>query len=76
MDDSQNAGIKKLSQTLQKRQLMLNIKKLQLQRRTVQANQKSGSKKGGQEVQTDMMLQKEMVSFKQFTDDGGLTKYV
>lgn len=76
MDDNQNAGIKKLSQTLQKRQLMLNIKKLQLQRRTVQANQKAGGKKGGQEVQTDMMMQKEMVSFKQFTNDGGLTKYV
>lgn len=76
MGDSQNAGIKKLSQTLQKRQLMLNIKKLQLQRRTVQANQKAGGKKGGEQVQADMMLQKEMVSFKQFTDDGGLTKYV
>jgi len=76
MGDSQNVGIKKLSQTLQKRQLMLNIKKLQLQRRTVQANQKAGGKKGGEQVQADMMLQKEMVSFKQFTDDGGLTKYV
>ena len=76
MGDSQNVGIKKLSQTLQKRQLMLNIKKLQLQRRTVQANQKASGKKGGEQVQADMMLQKEMVSFKQFTDDGGLTKYV
>ena len=75
MGNDQNSGIKKLSQTLQKRQLMLNIKKLQLQRRTVQANQKAGGKKGGEQVQADMMLQKEMVSFKQFTDDGGLTNY-
>ena len=29
-----SAGIKRLSQTLQRRQLMLNVKKLQLQRRT------------------------------------------
>lgn len=68
------AGIKRLSQTLQRRQLMLNVKKLQLQRRTVQQNQKGGGK--GSQTQTDMMMHKEMVSFKQFTDDGGLTHYV
>ena len=68
------AGIKRLSQTLQRRQLMLNVKKLQLQRRTVQQNQKGGGK--GSQMQTDMMMHKEMVSFKQFTDDGGLTHYV
>ncbi len=67
------AGIKRLSQTLQRRQLMLNVKKLQLQRRTVQQNQKGGGK--GSQTQTDMMMHKEMVSFKQFTDDGGLTHY-
>jgi|TARA_R100000081_G_C4741247_1_gene129032 hypothetical protein len=67
------AGIKRLSQTLQRRQLMLNVKKLQLQRRTVQQNQKGGGK--GSQTQTDMMMHKEMVSFKQFTDDGGLTYY-
>ena len=69
-----SAGIKRLSQTLQRRQLMLNVKKLQLQRRTVQQNQKGGGK--GSQTQTDMMMHKEMVSFKQFTDDGGLTHYV
>ena len=68
-----SAGIKRLSQTLQRRQLMLNVKKLQLQRRTVQQNQKGGGK--GSQTQTDMMMHKEMVSFKQFTDDGGLTHY-
>ena len=68
------AGIKRLSQTLQRRQLMLNVQKLQLQRRTVQQNQKGGGK--GSQTQTDMMMHKEMVSFKQFTDDGGLTHYV
>ena len=73
-DDKANAGIKRLSQTLQRRQLMLNVKKLQLQRRTVQQNQKGGGK--GSQTQTDMMMHKEMVSFKQFTDDGGLTHYV
>jgi len=52
---------------------MLNVKKLQLQRRTVQQNQKGGGK--GSQTQTDMMMHKEMVSFKQFTDDGGLTHY-
>ena len=67
------AGIKRLSQTLQRRQLMLNVKKLQLQRRTVQQNNKGGGK--GSPMQTDMMMHKEMVSFKQFTDDGGLTHY-
>tara|TARA_B100000035_G_scaffold222375_1_gene191036 strand:+ start:237 stop:482 length:246 start_codon:yes stop_codon:yes gene_type:complete len=74
VDDKAGVAVKRLSQTLQRRQLMLNIKKLQLQRRTVQANAKGGGK--GSQVQTDMMMHKEMVSFKQFTDDGGLTYYV
>ena len=69
------AGIKRLSQTLQRRQLMLNVKKLQLQRRTVQQNQKGGGK-GSPDTDRYMMMHKEMVSFKQFTDDGGLTHYV
>ena len=63
--DTQDPALKKKKQMLDKKQLMLNLRKLQLQRKAV-----------SQGAETDMRTEVRLKSFRQFIAEGGLARAI